>query len=795
MEEITQLLTVEIDQKAVQKSIDAIAEATDSLNELKDTQAKLKKAGGESSEQFIKNNVAIKSLNDTIRQNNNVLKANEKAQQANTGSITQMREQLKIVSKQWADLSKEERENEEIGGKLAKQKKELTDLLKKEEKATGDTRRNVGNYTDSIEEALNGTNAFGTGLTGMISGLKGATAASLKFLATPLGAVIGALGLAIGGVVGLFNLFTKSLNRTEKGQATLSKVTQTFSAIMNGVLKVLEPLATTVMEGVANGFDLIGKAAGKASGILQKGLKFLGLDGAAENVKAYTDSIEESVKSTRELADAQLELNKIEREQEQIQLAFQNRAEKLRQIRDDEAKSIEERIKANEDLGKVLDEQLQNELSLANKALEIAQLRAKVEGESKENLDAIADAQTKILEIDERITGQRSEQLVNINSLKKEQKEAAEEAEKLRLEAIEKEEAENEGRRRRRRSRRAKTHEEEMQAADEAIEQRLEKLAFEAEETTRIEIEGLQEKFLQGLITKEEYEQSLTDIENAALAARQVNAMMAIEEARNNELISEQQRVDIIRDAENEIAAIKKQQTDAAIANKLAEMDVDQEVAVNKLSLAQNVLSGIVDILGQESAAGKAAASFSALISTYQGAAASLKEGGIFGIIQAAIITATGLASVAKINSTPEPNLPSASSAGGGGGAVRGARRSRSFAVGGYTGEGVGSPDSSGFKPAGIVHAGEYVVPNSMVENPMFNGIISDLESYRLKGYADGGFVGRSASIPINQGREIASLKSDILQLSKRPIITRISDIQRVEGQVSKVVSDSSLVG
>ena len=795
MEEITQLLTVEIDQKAVQKSIDAIAEATDSLNELKDTQAKLKKAGGESSEQFIKNNVAIKSLNDTIRQNNNVLKANEKAQQANTGSITQMREQLKIVSKQWADLSKEERENEEIGGKLAKQKKELTDLLKKEEKATGDTRRNVGNYTDSIEDALNGTNAFGTGLTGMISGLKGATAASLKFLATPLGAVIGALGLAIGGVVGLFNLFTKSLNRTEKGQATLSKVTQTFSAIMNGVLKVLEPLATTVMEGVANGFDLIGKAAGKASGILQKGLKFLGLDGAAENVKAYTDSIEESVKSTRELADAQLELNKIEREQEQIQLAFQNRAEKLRQIRDDEAKSIEERIKANEDLGKVLDEQLQNELSLANKALEIAQLRAKVEGESKENLDAIADAQTKILEIDERITGQRSEQLVNINSLKKEQKEAAEEAEKLRLEAIEKEEAENEGRRRRRRSRRAKTHEEEMQAADEAIEQRLEKLAFETEETTRIEIEGLQERFLQGLISKEEYEQSLTDIENAALAARQINAMMAIEEARNNELISEQQRVEIIRDAENEIAAIKKQQTDAAIANKLAEMDVDQEVAVNKLSLAQNVLSGIVDILGQESAAGKAAASFSALISTYQGAAASLKEGGIFGIIQAAIITATGLASVAKINSTPEPKLPSASSAGGGGGAVRGARRSRSFAVGGYTGEGVGSPDSSGYKPAGIVHEGEYVVKKSMVESPMFNGIISDLESYRLKGYADGGFVGRSASSPINQGREIASLKSDILQLSKRPIITRISDIQRVEGQVSKVVSDSSLVG
>ena len=128
MEEVTQLLTIEIDQKAVDKAIDKTLESKKAIQELLKEREKLDLSTEKGSRALLKNEASVKALNDTIRQNSNVLKANEKAQNANTGSITEMREQLKIVSKQWADLSKEERENEEIGGKLAKQKKELTDV-------------------------------------------------------------------------------------------------------------------------------------------------------------------------------------------------------------------------------------------------------------------------------------------------------------------------------------------------------------------------------------------------------------------------------------------------------------------------------------------------------------------------------------------------------------------------------------------------------------------------------------------------------------------------------------------
>ena len=40
-----------------------------------------------------------------------------------------------------------------------------------------------------------------------------------------------------------------------------------------------------------------------------------------------------------------------------------------------------------------------------------------------------------------------------------------------------------------------------------------------------------------------------------------------------------------------------------------------------------------------------------------------------------------------------------------------GAIASQSFAQGGYTGNGSGIADETGFKQAGIVHEGEYVVP------------------------------------------------------------------------------------
>jgi len=420
-DELKKVISIEIDQTVIKRAEKSATELAGRIKQLKEAQKEAKKSGEDMTAEYVKRDAELKALNKEQRKNINVLTQANQVTKAAEGSNEKLRAQLSILTAQYNSLSKEERTNTEQGQRLGKQVRQLSDELKSNEKAVGDNRRNVGNYKQDVIEALEATDAFGGGLGGMVAGLRAATAASLKFLATPIGAAIGALALAVGAITGAFKLFSESLNRTEEGSAALAKVTQTFSAIMNGVLKVLTPLATTVMQGVADGFDAIGEAADKASGFIEDGLKFFGLDEQAQSVNNFKNAIGESVKGTRELADAQVELNKVQREQRKLQLEFQLRAEKLRQIRDDDALSIEERKKANEDLGKLLEEQTAKELSQAQKVLEVAKLRARVEGESTENLNAIAEAETEIVDIRERIIGQQSEQLMNVNSLRRDE--------------------------------------------------------------------------------------------------------------------------------------------------------------------------------------------------------------------------------------------------------------------------------------------------------------------------------------------------------------------------------------
>ena len=101
---------------------------------------------------------------------------------------------------------------------------------------------------------------------------------------------------------------------------------------------------------------------------------------------------------------------------------FDRQAEQLRQVRDDESKNIEERIKANEKLAEVLDQQ--EEEMRANAELMVARAAAEL-SKNKENIElqkAYQEALNEQAAIEAQITGFRSEQQTNVNSLLKEQK-------------------------------------------------------------------------------------------------------------------------------------------------------------------------------------------------------------------------------------------------------------------------------------------------------------------------------------------------------------------------------------
>ena len=149
---------------------------------------------------------------------------------------------------------------------------------------------------------------------------------------------------------------------------------------------------------------------------------------ASETVKAAKGNVE--LAKSAELA-AVLNQGLIEK--------YDRQSEQLRQIRDDESKSIEERIKANEELALVLDEQ--EKAMKENAAIAVASASAEL-SKNKDNIElqkAYQEALNEQAGIEAQITGFRSEQQTNTNSLLREQKEIMNEIALLGKSEIERE--------------------------------------------------------------------------------------------------------------------------------------------------------------------------------------------------------------------------------------------------------------------------------------------------------------------------------------------------------------------
>jgi len=185
-----------------------------------------------------------------------------------------------------------------------------------------------------------------------------------------------------------------------------SAVKKVFSGDFAGALEDVKSAgkeSLDVLTGVDNTFEKSVETVGKVTKAV-KGYVESTVDAATENVE---------LEKAARLADATLQ---------GLLEEFDKRAEKQRQIRDDESISIAKRIEANTKLGEILDEQEEKMLDAAKKKLAAAQAEF---DKNKENIDlqiALKDAQNDLAAVEAQITGFRSEQLTNTNSLLREQK-------------------------------------------------------------------------------------------------------------------------------------------------------------------------------------------------------------------------------------------------------------------------------------------------------------------------------------------------------------------------------------
>lgn len=135
--------------------------------------------------------------------------------------------------------------------------------------------------------------------------------------------------------------------------------------------------------------------------------------------KSLREAFSGILDQSRELIKLQKQAQLAEVQRIKLQFQYQTLAEQARQLRDDELLSIDQRLEANKLLNDILVEQLAKEKEAVNAKIAAAEAEYN-RIQNTENLVALEAARVELLDVEERIIGQRSEYLMNQRSLERE---------------------------------------------------------------------------------------------------------------------------------------------------------------------------------------------------------------------------------------------------------------------------------------------------------------------------------------------------------------------------------------
>jgi len=626
---------------------------------LKALMKEAKDTTGESSVEYIQYSASLKAATTQLRTHEAMLAKVIQTDNSATGSIEQMRTKLSVVSKQWAELSKEERLNTEAGQKLSAQKLALTNALKKEELATGDARRNVGNYAEALGQlpgrfgmAINSAKSFGKTLTALS--------------AIPIILVITGI---VAALTGLFKIFKS----TAEGGGKLKDL---FAAL-KGVMDVLRERAVSLINVFK---DLFSGDFRKAGNDLK--LTFQGLG------EAIADIAREMIK----LAQAQRELNKemafhISEEAEEI-----NKIQEYLYLAKDKTKSDKERLNYLKEAIRLSREQANQEIGFAERQFDIdagiAAHKAQIDKESLKKWIAMdSERQMLVLKSSEKL--QKAYNLLGGPEGIK----ALEESFAKIINADTKFFEEN-----KRAASQLSTLKNDL--LKEAQEREIELKRIAAEKTVQL----MRDEFAAFLKIAKQKEAIQTDLlQNKLPSLDDEYYKMRAEglkvDAENQQAFLEQTLFGQLDAEKNALEKQKQVELDNAekigankllIERKYAKAEKAIEIAKRdaKLALAQGVAASLVELFGESTTAGKVAAVAMTTMETFRGAQAAFTGmietfpgpwGIAAGVLAAAGAVAVGIANVKKILAVKT------NGGGGGGGEIGASAPSSATAVAGTT--------------------------------------------------------------------------------------------------------------
>ena len=187
-------------------------------------------------------------------------------------SIANLREENKKLTKQRNEVDISSKEGQDKLRALNDQLDANNKKIKENVDAYTKQKIGIGDYKGALDKLVPGLGATADGISGM-------TKSSLAFIATPIGAVIGAIGIALVALTSYFK-------STGEGQDKLTEIMKVGGVVMEGVKRVVEFVGKAIfayVEFVAGAWkkivDFILPSVGKAiDGAIEAGKKIAALD-------------------------------------------------------------------------------------------------------------------------------------------------------------------------------------------------------------------------------------------------------------------------------------------------------------------------------------------------------------------------------------------------------------------------------------------------------------------------------------------------------------------------------------
>lgn len=625
-------------------------------------QDEYKKAVGDAAKAQIDLKKQLLDVNASISDNNREIKTNTTLLNSQEGSVDALRAQLAKNTKELNAMSAATRNNTDEGQKLVTETKEISDRLKDMEKAVGDNRRNVGNYAESIQEAMSSTKGLSGATAAMATSLSGGVNILKVFNAT----------LRANPILAIVSVILVLVSTVEK----LMKRNSEMAANLKAAFAPFEVIFSRILDGITN---LLGGVAKAFEWITEKVVNLL------SSIGLITEETTKAANAAKALTKQELAIYEAETNNLVTLSAMRRELEAQRTIVGDQLKTAEERNAAAQKAIAISKQMEKAEIDVLQQKYNQIKAQNELSYTSKEDrraeMQALADLQARQADY----IGQRKELENQASGIVKTQIAANEAAykaaEAAKAQAAIKAAQDAENQKRALQEATIKQMETaltalnlSMQAKElenDTIGMKIENEKAYVEESLKLEKYRLE----QGLISKQEYankeaefnlgiqqlEMQRKEEQDALTREREATDAANLHELKMMEVTNEFDMRQMQLDAqyEQEMAAAEKIGANTALIQAKYEKAKEEntKARVNaELTMTAGLAGQMSSLLGEQSAIGKAFAVVQATINTYLGATKALASGGIFGIAQAAIVIAFGMKQVATIAKQKDPD-------------------------------------------------------------------------------------------------------------------------------------------